>query len=114
MYFSKIVVDRFGKQLYILAIKRRGNENNNVQNVWQRKENLNNCAKFKTVISECMGNFHNLWVFHFSCVMHQKEIVHRGYLLIRTTISSCGMDWQRQLRDRGSLGDAPTVRPRIQ
>ena len=61
MYFSKIVVDRFGKQLYILAINRRGNENNNVQNVWQRNENLNNCAKFKTVISECMGNFHNLY-----------------------------------------------------
>ena len=54
------------------------------------------------------------WVFHFSYVMHQKEIVHRGYLLIRTTISSGGLDWQRQLPGRGPLGDAPTVRPRIQ
>jgi hypothetical protein len=61
MYLSKIVVDRFEKQPYILAIKRRGNENNNVQNVWQCDENLNNCAKFKTVISEGKGIFHNLY-----------------------------------------------------
>jgi hypothetical protein len=61
-----------------------------------------------------LANVFYFWVFHFSCVMHQKEIIHRGFLLLSTSTSSGSLDWQRQLRDRGPLGDAPTVRQRLQ